>query len=159
MAKPPGVRMMAVPIHCETVRGDVDRGKGGEAYEAAVGGEGGGTKGVADGHLPHAGEQLDETAVGKGRADDDVGGGGAACAQVDESQQEGGQGESAEAQRGRVGDAAVLELLEQTGLQFTAKGGQTRRGVGVLARERVAAVVVASRSGAIGRGGGGGHDD
>lgn len=73
-------------------------------YETPVGRKSGGTKGVADGHLPHAGEKLDQTAVAKGSADDDVGRHGASHTDIDEGEQEGGEGESRETERGRVCD-------------------------------------------------------
>ena len=65
-------RGVGVGVH-DAKRGGQDDAEGDP--EAAVGGEGGGAKGVADGHFPHACEELDQAAVGVGEADDDVGGG------------------------------------------------------------------------------------
>lgn len=77
-------------------------------------------------YIPHAGKQLNDTTVGKGRPDDDVGLGDVTGAHVDAAQHEGGEGEGAEAQRGRVGKLAVLDGAVQAGLEFTSEGGQAR---------------------------------
>lgn len=72
--------------------------------EATVGAERSGTEGVADGHLPHAGEELDETAVAVGERDDQVGLGDVEGADVDAREYKGGEGKGAETERGGVGD-------------------------------------------------------
>ena len=46
-------------------------------------------------YIPHAGEKLAETTISKGRSNDDAGGGSTQGAQVDQTQEEGRQGETA----------------------------------------------------------------
>lgn len=76
--------------------------------EATVRGQGSSTEGIADGHLPHAGEELDETAVAVGESDDEVGSGDVVGADVDEGEDEGGEGEGTETEGSWVGDLLLL---------------------------------------------------
>lgn len=152
---------------------DAERGREDESVrdpEAAVRGEGGGTKCVPNGHLPagqrhdrgqrtggragggegkqerdspHAGQELDEPAIAKGQGDDDVGGGDAAGLEVDGGEDKGGQGEGAEAEGGRVGQLAALDGLVQAGLELTTKGREAGLVAAVGVGEGVAVVVVA----------------
>lgn len=133
--------------------------------EAAVRGEGGGTKGVADGHfpvvllamlvwwrsrdenLPHAGKELDETTIAKSQGDDNVGHGDAACVEVDGREHKRGEGEGAEAERRRVGKLARLDRAIETGLELTAEGGQASIGAGVDVGHGVVVFVVAVGAG------------
>lgn len=74
-------------------------------------------------NIPHARTQLNEAAIAKGSADDDVGLGDVGGPHVDAAQHESGQRESAEAQRRRVGELAVLDRVA-TGLGLTTEGRQ-----------------------------------
>ena len=67
---------------------------------------------------------MDQASVSKGQSDDYIGSTQAPCAHVDQAQDESGQGESAEAQGRRVGDATVLDLLVETGLELSSEGRQ-----------------------------------
>jgi len=132
--------------------------------ETTVGRERRGTESVADRHFPrftvsivsrphrrdslfepHASKKLDETTVAKGRTDHQTRPRDAASAQVDEGQDERGQGEGAEAEGRRVGELAVLGRLVQTGLEFTAEGREADAVAGVGVREPACALVCLSR--------------
>ena len=76
------------------------------------------------GRVPHASKQLHQAPISKGKTDDYIGSTQPPRPHVDQAQDEGGQGESGEAQRRRVGDATVLDLLVETGLELSSKGGQ-----------------------------------
>lgn len=135
---------------------------GGAEPETTVRREGSSTEGVADGHfpgkrlerliinsepteirnIPHASQKLDETAVSESSANNDVRLRETASSQVDERQDESGQGESAETERSRVGELAALGGLVETGLEFTTEGGKTDGVPSVDVSQRVAAVVV-----------------
>lgn len=128
--------------------------------EAAVRRESGSTKGVADGHfpggvlvvwfwwgsgdesLPHAGEELDETAIPKGQGDYDVGHGDAARVEVDGREHKRGERKGAQTERRRVGELARLDGAVQTGLELTAEGGQASVGAGVDVGHGVVVLVV-----------------
>ena len=96
-------------------------------------------------HIPHASQELDEAAISKGQAGDDVGLGHTASLEVDEGQNEGRQGEGGKTERCRVGKLAVRDGLVQAGLEFTTECRETAFGVLVRLRlvERVAAVIQA----------------
>lgn len=93
-------------------------------------------RGERDGsHVPHAGQQLHQPPIAERNTDDQTRRGQASRAHVDQAQDEGGQGEGAETQRRRVGDASVFDLLVETRLELSSKGGEalfaSRRGVDV----------------------------
>lgn len=67
---------------------------------------------------------MHQASISKGNTDDEIGGSQPSCAHVDQAQDEGGQGESAEAQGRGIGDATVLDLLVETRLELTAEGRQ-----------------------------------
>ena len=123
----------------ETTWGQDD---GGTDPETTVGRKSSGTKGVANGHLPHTGEKLDKTTVGESGTNDERWGGDTASSQVDEGEDEGGQGESGETKRSWVGKLAVGGRLVETWLEFTTKGRKTDRVASVDVGERVSTVVV-----------------
>lgn len=75
-------------------------------------------------NIPHAREQLHQASVPKGETDHQVGSTQPPRPHVDQAQDEGGQGESGQAQGRRVGDATVLDLLVETWLELTSKGRQ-----------------------------------
>lgn len=75
--------------------------------------------------LPHAGEQLHQSTVAEGKADDEIGLGHGAGTHIDQAQDKGGEGESAQAQGSGIGELAVLDALVQAGLELTTKGGKT----------------------------------
>ena len=91
-------------------------------------------------NVPHACEQLYQASVSKRKTDHYIRSTQPPRAHVDQAQDEGGQGESAQAQGRRIGDAAVLDLLVQTGLEFPSKGRQALFAtVGVDMSERTVA--------------------
>lgn len=73
-------------------------------------------------NLPHTSQQLDETTITESETDDNVGSSKTTSAHVDGTQDESGEGESAQAERSRVGELAVLDRLVQTGLELTTEG-------------------------------------
>lgn len=77
---------------------------------------------TSDGHLPHSGEQLDESSVGVGKSDNDGGDGNIMSLSVDQGKNEGGEGESAETERSRVGEFAEA-LLVGSGLESSSESG------------------------------------
>lgn len=83
-------------------------------------------------NLPHAGEQLNETTITESQSDDNVGSGDVASTHVDAAQHESGERESTQTQRSRVGELALLNRPEQTGLHLTSEGREvvTLTGVG-----------------------------
>lgn len=85
---------------------------------------------------------MNETTITKGQGDDEVGGSNAANLEVDQGEDEGGEGESGQTQRSWVGELAVGDGLVETGLELTTEGGQTRRLVGVGVEEGVSAIIV-----------------
>jgi len=102
--------------------------------EAAVGGEGGGTKGVPGCEFPHAGQELDETAVEQGETDDDIGGYNGRGTGIVDGKDKGGQSESAEAEGARVrnlcrGDLDVLEVFLVLFSHYVIYRGDLRKGM------------------------------
>lgn len=77
---------------------------------------------TCDRYVPHAGEQLAETAIGESRGNDDAGGSNTSRLQVDERKDEGRESESAQAERRRVGELALRDRSEGTGLELTTEG-------------------------------------
>lgn len=75
-------------------------------------------------NIPHASKQLHQASVSKGQTDHQIGRTQPPRPHVDQAQDEGGQGESAQAQRRRIGNATVFDLLVETGLEFSSKGRQ-----------------------------------
>lgn len=110
--------------------------------ETSVRAERGGTEGVADDHLPHTSEELDQTAICEGSTDNNVGLSHATGLQVDEGEDKGGQGEGGETEGRGVGELALLGGAIGTGLELTAKGRVTGRVAGLNVGEGVAAIVV-----------------
>jgi len=86
----------------DTEGGGVDDGP--RDPEATVGGESGGSKGVAASHFPHTSEKLDQSTVAIGQSDNDSWSMDAASVQVEERKDECGKGESREAERSWVGE-------------------------------------------------------
>ncbi len=82
--------------------------------------------------IPHAREQLHQASVSKRNTDDQIGSTQPPCSHVDQAQDEGGQGESRQAQGRRVGDTTVLDLLVETGLKFSSEGRQTLFAIGSI---------------------------
>lgn len=70
---------------------------------------------------PHASEKLNKTTVTESQGDDDVGGMDTSSSQVDQAEDEGGQGEGAQTQRSRVGEFAAFNRLVETRLEFTTE--------------------------------------
>lgn len=112
-------------------RGDAPAGSQENAVgdpETTVGGQSGSAKGVSAGHFPHAGQQLDKPAVTESKRNDHVGLLDPASVRVDGGEDEGGQGEGAEAKRSRVGKFPVLIRLPQARERGAALGSsETRR--------------------------------
>jgi len=77
--------------------------------EATVRGEGSRTEGVAASKLPHASEELNEASNADGHADDNVGRGDTASADVVEREDEGGGREGEQSKRGGVGKLPVVD--------------------------------------------------
>lgn len=73
-------------------------------------------------YSPHACQKLHQPTIPKSDPDDQIGRAQPTCTHVNQTQYEGRQGESAQTQRCRIGNSAVLNLLVQTGLEFTSKG-------------------------------------
>jgi hypothetical protein len=92
--------------------------------ETSVGGQSSGTEGVSDSHFPHASKQLNETTISESQTNDNVVRRDTTGSHVDQTQEESGEGESAETQRRRVGELALLDRLVQTRLEFTSEGAQ-----------------------------------
>ena len=116
---------------------------------------------ICGSYIPHAGQQLHQTAISKGKGDNDVGFEHISGLDVDEGQDEGGQGEGTQPQRGRIGNLAVGGGFVQTRLELSSKGGEPCRLASVEVGEGVATVVAIDGStilpidaGCCGRGGG-----
>lgn len=128
--------------------------------ETSVGGEGGSTESVADSHfpgvvleeskvrmngarhIPHAGEQLNETSIPVGKSNNETRRANAFCVDVDQRQDESRESESTETERSRVGELAVRWAVE-TRLEITTEGSKAHlRIVGSDVGKRVATVVV-----------------
>jgi hypothetical protein len=76
------------------------------------------------GYVPHAGKQLNETAITESKSDHDVRSRDVPGTDVDSTQHESGEGESAQAERCRIGEFATFNGLVQTGLELSTEGGQ-----------------------------------
>ncbi|KAG5296418.1 hypothetical protein I7I50_09543 [Histoplasma capsulatum G186AR] len=83
-------------------------------------------------HSPHAREQLHEAAIPVRRRNHQIGRGYPARLHVDQTEDEGGEGESRQTQRRRVGELALLDGAVQTGLELTPEGGEALAGRGDL---------------------------
>jgi hypothetical protein len=83
----------------------------------------------ASGYVPHASKKLNKTTVSEGEGNDNVGGCNAPSPQVDGRQNKGGEGESTETERSRVGELAALDGPVETGLELTTEGRES----GILA--------------------------
>jgi hypothetical protein len=97
--------------------------------------------GYGDHHIPHASKKLDETTVAESRRNDNVWLGDAACADVDEREDKGGEGESAETERSWVGKLATCGWLVETGLELSSEGWEPGRLPGVHMGQWVSSVV------------------
>lgn len=74
-------------------------------------------------NVPHAGQELNQATITKSETDDDgIDTGQPSSVQVDQTEDERGQGESREAERSRVGEFATFDRLVETRLEFTTKG-------------------------------------
>lgn len=71
--------------------------------------------------LPHASEKLNQTSVAKSQGDDDVVLLETASTQIDETQDESGQGKGGKTERGGIGEFAILDSLVKTGLEFASE--------------------------------------
>lgn len=78
---------------------------------------------TSNSHLPHAGQQLDETTVGVSQTDHNGGGRDAAGSGIDQTQDKGGESEGAETQGSRIGELSEAGLVGRT-LEGTARGGE-----------------------------------
>jgi hypothetical protein len=94
------------------------------------------------GYIPHAREQLNKSTIAKRKSNNEVGRSNTAGLEVDQGEDESSEGESGQAQRRRVGELAVRDLLVQTGLKLTTEGREADGLAGEVARERVSAIVV-----------------
>ena len=72
-------------------------------------------------YVPHASQQLNKTTVSERDGNDDVRGSDTSSAHVDQTEHEGGEGESAETQRCRIGEFPLGNRLVSTGLEFTTE--------------------------------------
>lgn len=76
-------------------------------------------------HIPHAGQELNKATIAKRKTDDDgIDTRQTPGVQVDQTEDECGQGEGRETERSRVGEFATLDGLVETWLEFTPKGGK-----------------------------------
>ena len=71
--------------------------------------------------LPHASEKLNKTSIAKSQRDDDIVLFETTSTQVDQTQDESGQGKGGETERGGIGEFAILDSLVKTGLEFTSE--------------------------------------
>jgi hypothetical protein len=92
-------------------------------------------------HLPHACQELYQTTISKSKGHDNVWLKHIPGLDIDEGQDEGGQGESAQSQRGRVRELAMCGGPVQTRLELSTEGGEPSRFASVQVGERVAAIV------------------
>lgn len=83
-------------------------------------------------HLPHASQQLYQSTIAKGNTHHQIRGTQPSCPHIDQAQDEGGQGESAQTQWCWVGNVAVLDLFVETRLEFTSEGRQTFAAAGSI---------------------------
>lgn len=80
--------------------------------------------GISEKNIPHASKQLHQSSVSKSNTDDEIRSSQTPGTHVDQAQDEGGQGESGEAQGRRIGESAILDLLVETRLELTTEGRQ-----------------------------------
>lgn len=73
---------------------------------------------------------MNQSTVSERECEDDVGLRDTLSAQVDKTEDEGGEGESAQSQGSRVGELAALDWAIETRLELTTEGGETRGTVG-----------------------------
>ncbi len=106
-------------------------------------------------NIPHARKQLHQSAVTIGQRNHDIGFGQVTSADVDQGQDEGGEGESAQTQRSWVGELSLCRGSVETRLELTAKGRESSGIPGVEVRQRVAAILMTSLLRAVHRGPGG----
>ena len=81
-------------------------------------------------HLPHASKQLYQSTIAESNTDHQIGCTQPSCPHIDQAQDEGGQGESAQTEGCWVGNVAVLDLFVETRLEFTSEGRQTLTAAG-----------------------------
>lgn len=103
-------------------------------------------------HIPHACEQLNESTISKSEGNDEVRRSNATGLEVDQGEHEGGEGESRQAQRSRVGELPLGDGLVETGLEFTTEGRKACGLAGVGVEEGVSAKVVGADLVAVGGG-------
>ena len=75
--------------------------------------------------IPHARQQLHQSSIPKGQPHNQIRHSNTRRTHIDQTQHEGGEREGTQAQRCRIGDFAVRDLLVGTRLELTTKGGQT----------------------------------
>jgi hypothetical protein len=92
--------------------------------------------------IPHASKKLNQTTIGKGSSDDNVGLGKTTSAEVDQGKNKGSQGKGTETKRSGVGKLAVGDGLVETRLEFTTKGRKADRLASVDVRKRIGVFVV-----------------
>lgn len=98
-------------------------------------------------NIPHACKQLYQASVSKCKTNHYVGRTQTSRTHVDQAQDERGQGESAQAQRRRVGETTVFDLLVKARLELSSKG---RQALFATARVDVGKRTVAEASGSFG---------
>lgn len=76
-------------------------------------------------HLPHASKQLYQSTIAKSNTNHEIRCTQPSCPHIDQAQDEGSQGESAQTEGRWVGYVAVLDLFVETRLEFTPEGRQT----------------------------------
>ena len=76
-------------------------------------------------NIPHAGQQLHQTAISKCNAHDKIRRCQTSRAHIDQAQHECGQGESGQTERSGIGETPVLDLLIETRLKLSSKSGET----------------------------------
>lgn len=93
---------------------------------------------------------MHKPTISKSQRNDEIRRRNTADLEVDQGEDEGGEGESRQTQRRGIGELAVLGGLVETGLEFTTEGRETRRLGRVRVQQRVAAVVVGADLVAVG---------
>lgn len=76
-------------------------------------------------NLPHAGKQLNKTTIAESETNDHVGLGNVSSSHVDGAQDKGGEGESGQTKRGRIGKPARFDGFVETWLELSSEGRQT----------------------------------
>ncbi len=82
---------------------------------------------------------MHDSAISKGKANYQVRFGDSTSTHIDQTQDESGKGESAQAQWRGIGEFAILDGPVQAGLEFSTKGRKTSRGGAVDVSERAIA--------------------